>query len=64
MRDPERLDAFYDELKKIHKEYFPDWRFGQLIENIRRMSRAEDLFYYEEDKFLELVKSIIMEVKK
>ena len=33
MRDPERLDAFYDELKRIHKTYFPDWRFGQLVEN-------------------------------
>jgi len=64
MRNPERLDTFYDELKEIHKKYFPDWRFGQFIENIRRMSRAGDLFYYEEDKFLELVKSIIMEVKK
>ena len=30
MRNPERLDLFYDELKRIHKEAFPDWRFGQL----------------------------------
>jgi hypothetical protein len=64
MRNPERLDTFYDEFKKIHKEYFPDWRFGQFIENIRRMTRANDLFYYEEDSFLELVKSFIMEVKE
>ena len=64
MRNPERLDTFYDELKKIHKEYFPDWRFGQFIENIRRMTRANDLFYYEEDSFLELVKSFIIEVKE
>jgi len=64
MRNPERLDTFYDELKEIHKKYFPDWRFGQFIENIRRMTRANDLFYYEEDSFLELVKSFIMEVKE
>ena len=33
MRNPERLDSFYDELKRIHKEAFPDWRFGQLCSN-------------------------------
>ena len=30
MRDPNRLDDFYEKLKKIHKEKVPDWRFGQL----------------------------------
>lgn len=33
MRNPDRLDSFYDELKKIHKEHFPDWRFGQWCSN-------------------------------
>lgn len=61
MRDPERLDAFYDELKRIHKTYFPDWRFGQFVENLRDFSRAGDLFYYEEDEFLKLLKSIVKE---
>lgn len=59
MRNPERLDTFYDELKRIHKTYFPDWRFGQLVENLRSFSRAGDLFYYEEENFLELLKSIV-----
>ena len=31
MRDVNRLDEFYDELKEIHKKYFGQWRFGQLI---------------------------------
>ena len=61
MRNQERLDTFYDELKRIHKTYFPDWRFGQLVENLRRFSRAGDLFYYEEENFLELLKSIVEE---
>ena len=30
MRDPERLDAFYDKMKEIHKDYFPDCRFGKV----------------------------------
>lgn len=51
MRDPDRLDAFYDELKKIHKEYYPDWRFGQFMVNIIKI--LGDPFYWEEDTFLE-----------
>ncbi len=30
MRDINRLDKFYDELKEIHKKHFPDWRVGNL----------------------------------
>ena len=30
MRDINRLDKFYDELKEIHKKHFPDWRYGNL----------------------------------
>ena len=33
MRDPNRLDSFYDEMKEIHKKSFPDWRIGQLMSN-------------------------------
>ena len=33
MRDPKRLDDFYDKMKKIHQEKLPDWRFGQLMSN-------------------------------
>lgn len=57
MRDPDRLDAFYNELKKIHKEYYPDWRFGQFIVNICGI--LGDPFYWEEDLFLANVKSMI-----
>ena len=53
MRDPERLDSFYAILKRIHKDYFPDWRFGQLICNF--LGEYGDPFYWEEDKFLEKI---------
>ena len=33
MRDPNRLDNFYTELCQIHKEYYPELRFGQLMSN-------------------------------
>lgn len=56
MRNPERLDAFYDEMKKIHQETFPDWRFGQLMSNFFGWLMSEkniDLFFPEEDKMME-----------
>lgn len=32
----------------------PDWRFGQLIENIKAFSEKPDLFYVEDDEMIEL----------
>ena len=55
MRNPDRLDKFYDILKEVHKNYFPDWRFGQLIVNFQHwygMYAEKDIFYLEEDDFL------------
>lgn len=34
MRDPERIEPFMQEIGKLWKENCPDWRFGQLIENV------------------------------
>lgn len=56
MRDPNRLDNFYTELCQIHKEYFSDWRFGQLCSNFFGWlagTKKVDLFFPEEDKMLE-----------
>lgn len=64
MRDPNRLDRFYGELAKIHKEYFPDWRFGQFCSNFFGWLMSEkqvDLFFPEEDKMLEYMKEYVSE---
>ena len=56
MRDPNRLDNFYAELCKIHKEYFPDWRFGQSCSNFftwLMTVKKKDLFFPEEGQMLE-----------
>lgn len=56
MRDPNRLNEFYQELCKIHKVNFPDWRFGQLCSNFFGWLASEkkvDLFFPEEKKMLE-----------
>ena len=59
MRNPDRLDNFYAELYRIHKEKFPDWRFGQLCSNFfgwLMQDKKVDLFFPEEDKMLNYFK--------
>ena len=55
MRDPNRLDKFYDDFCLLHKNCFPDLRFGQLCANFFGWLMQEhqvDLFFPEEDKML------------
>jgi hypothetical protein len=62
MRDPNRLDSFYEELKNIHKEYFPDWRYGQLCSNFFGWlvgTKGVDLFFPEEPRMLEYLREYI-----
>lgn len=62
MRDPNRLDKFYDELRRLHKKYYPDWRFGQLCSNFFGWLASEkkmDLFFPEEDKMLDYLREYI-----
>ena len=59
MRNPDRLDSFYDELKKIHKRSFPDMRFGQLMMNCLgfvNSTKKRNPFFPEEDEMLKLFK--------
>lgn len=59
MRDPQRLDNFYKELFRIHKQHFPDWRFGQLCSHFSYWIISEkktDLFFLEEKQMLEYLK--------
>lgn len=65
IRNPERLEDFYEEFKKIHKSEFPDWRFGQLICNFFGWISSEkklDPFFPEENKMLELFKEYSGEI--
>ena len=62
MRDSNRLDEFYNKLKEIHKEHFPDWRFMQLIDNLQSFC-GSDLFYVEENKLLELFDKFVKRMK-
>ena len=63
MRDPNRLDNFYEQIKQIHKENFPDWRFGQFIMNFLCWY-GQDPFYIEEGRFIEILKLYVASLKK
>ena len=54
MRDPNRIDYFLKRLGECWKKV-PDWRFGQLIENLKRYIGVDDLFYIEDDKMIEKI---------
>lgn len=59
MRNPNRLYDFYNELQKIHITFFPDWRFGQLIQNFTNWLMNEkgvDPFFPEESKMIEYLR--------
>jgi hypothetical protein len=59
MRDPQRLEDFYSELKVIHQRSFCDWRFLQFMYNFLGWVHSEkktDGWYYEEDSTLKLLK--------
>lgn len=62
---PERLDDFYEELKKIHLNW-PDWRFGQFMCNFFEWldyTYKMDAYYSEEDELLQLLQKFVKAMK-
>ena len=54
MRDPKRISQMMNLIQRGW-ETVPDWRFGQLIENLSRYISVDDLFYIEDNKMAELI---------
>lgn len=54
MRNPNRI---YEILNLLQRgwEKVPDWRLGQLIENLKRYINIDDLFYIEDDELVEKI---------
>lgn len=63
MRKPERINVFCEEFAQLWRDNFPDWRFGQLLNNLQRYA-GSDLFYLEEEAMLKLLKEFIEDIKK
>lgn len=67
MRDKERLNNFYDIMRILHKNTFPDWRFGQLISNFFGwiyQEKKRDIFFIEEKEMLEYFEEYCASFKK
>ena len=67
MRDPNRLDNFYEKLKEYHKNILPDFRFIQLMYvflNWYCNQYKNSGFYLEEDECLEKFKEFIFDIKQ
>lgn len=61
MRDINRLDNFYNNLKELHKQ-LPDWRFGQFMMNFFSwyyQKYKKDCFYIEEKEMLKYIREFI-----
>lgn len=50
MRDIKRIDRILEILRCVWNQV-PDWRLGQIIENIKLQYNIDDLFYIEDDEF-------------
>lgn len=57
MRDPNRIHEVLQYIEKFWKLY-PDWRFGQLFNNLQR-SVGHDMFYTEDEQLIEILKMLI-----
>ena len=54
MRDPNRIPKLLKLLEEGWSKV-PDWRLGQLFENLKRASGKSDLFYLEDEDLEQLV---------
>ena len=65
MRDENRIDEMCELLRKVW-HLVPDWRLGQLIENIAKESHSKikDAFYVEDDEIIKAMKIWLKEDAK
>lgn len=59
MRSISRIPHFI-ELLEYYWLKVPNWRFGQLIENIKAFSEKSDLFYVEDDELEKIMEEFFM----
>ena len=60
MRDPKRIGPLCDRLKAVWSTV-PDWRLGQLMENVRRnlaRYKGKDVFFMEDEALMSFMESL------
>ncbi len=66
MRNPNRLENFYEDFKLLHKQNVPDWRFGQLVVNFFSWimsTKKRDVFFIEENTMIEYFREYMESIK-
>lgn len=63
MRDVSRIPRIISVLEDIWRRV-PQWRLGQLIENIKAFSGKDDLFYIEDDEMENILKEIFGKIEE
>ena len=63
MRDSNRLDNSYEEIKELHRMLSPDLRIGQFLLNFIE-SQSKDLYYMEDREFIQKLRDYVKEVRK
>lgn len=63
MRDVSRIPRIISVLEDIWRRV-PQWRLGQLIENIKAFSGKDDLFYVEDDEMENILKEIFGKIEE
>lgn len=63
MRDVSRIPRIISVLEDIWRRV-PQWRLGQLIENIKTFSGKDDLFYIEDDEMENILKEIFGKIEE
>lgn len=62
MRNPDRLDTFYEEIKELHKTTYPDWRIMQFWLNFMGWIASEkriDPFFPEDGQMIEFLREYL-----
>lgn len=63
MRDVSRIPRIISVLEDIWRRV-PQWRLGQLIENVKAFSGKDDLFYIEDDEMENILKEIFGKIEE
>lgn len=54
MRNPDRIPEIIT-LLQLGWQKVPDWRIGQLLENLKRYTGKDDLFYIEDEEMMKYI---------
>lgn len=66
MRDPQRLYAFYHNIRDYHRYFCPDLRIGQLMDNFKVWLNDKyqvDMFYIEDHLFVRYLEEYVTSLK-